>query len=543
MVKMTFIRIQNAKKDKDGNIVGGSASIVESVYQKEGSSACKQVLRESLGTIIFMGDRRSGVFMSKTRGLIGYDSETDEFSVVDADDPRIVGRDALYTPSARTFFGDTYLVLGFLYQKGVLRIIRNLATKNDALFEKIICHTLHGVLRDGSRIQCDRFIERSFISNGLGIKPLSLRTDTSYFETIGSFEFRTEFFGRFVKHMRQTVTGFGKGCYVDSTPLPNSITDLPTNALCSHGIASVGIQTRLILVLDIITGLPVWFDIIPGNVLDLKTVMNQTEKVSKLIDVKVEDMVLDAGYVCKEVIMAYNLDVNPDKTLIARLPGKKGFGRDDLFEKTHNLFSNAKYAFVRQGHSYFGIRKDFTLFGCREYAYVYLDTENASTTFKEYLMHHNEQYEKMTMKQKNWVRYKGGFFVIVSNIETTPDRMLDRYYGRTEIESAINCGKEYLDMLPLNKQKAETVNGKLMQDMMNIIAYMMIRKVTVPTGRSVSDYIYDLQSLCCCRVEKGELLIDPPNKQAKAVYELFGMKIPDRVNIPKFRSDMLFSLT
>jgi hypothetical protein len=32
-----FIRVQNAKKDGEGNIIGGSASLVESVYVKDGS--------------------------------------------------------------------------------------------------------------------------------------------------------------------------------------------------------------------------------------------------------------------------------------------------------------------------------------------------------------------------------------------------------------------------------------------------------------------------------------------------------------------------
>ncbi len=538
---MTFIRVQNAEKDENGNIIGGSASIVESVYQKDGHSVCKQVLKESLGTIVYMSDRRSGIFLSKTRGLVEYDSIADEFSAVDPDDPRIAGTDALFSPSASTFFGDAYFVMGVLYRSGILRIMRNLAVADNVMFEKLVCHTLHGVLRDGARIQCDRFIERSFISNGLTIRPTSLRTDTPYFDAIGDFDFRVGFFKNFVKEMRLTIPGFGKGCYVDSTPLPNTISDLPTNALCSHGLGSVGIQTRLVLILDIVTGLPVWFDLLPGNILDLNTIMNQTEKVAKLLDVKIEDMVLDAGYVCKNVILAYNRDTNQDRTLIARMPGEKGYGREELFEKTHNLFSNAKYGFVRQDHSYFGIRKEIEIFGCREFAYVYLDFENASSAYRDYLYDHMDLYEAMTMKEKNWVRYKGGFFVVVSNIETEPDRMLDNYYGRTEIESAINCGKEYLCMLPLNKHRTETVNGKLMQDMINIIVYMMVRKLTIPTGRSVSDYIYDLQSLRCCRTEKDVLLIDPPNKQVKEAYRLFGLKIPDKICISKYRSDMLFS--
>jgi len=537
---MTFIRIQNARRDDDGNIVGGSASIVDSLYQKGEGSPCRQVMKESLGRIVFMEDRKSGIFLSKTRGLVFYDVESDEFRPVDRDDPRLHASGLVHETCVRTLFGDCDIVLNVMHGCGILRIMRNLAVKDDTLYAKMVFHTLHGALRDGARMGCDRFVERSFVSNLASVPPSVLRTDTRYFETLGQYEMRVGFFKRFVQEMRLMEPGFGMGCYVDSTPLPNSITDLPTNRNCSHGLDSVGVQTRLVLVLDIRTGLPVWFDLIPGNVLDLNTIMDVTERVSRLIDVRIEDMVLDAGYVCKDVIKAYNLENNRDKTLIARMPAKNGYGFEELFRKTHNLFSNAKYGFVRQGHTYFGIRREVRIFDEPEYAYVYVDHENASSFYKDYLFRHADAYEAMNMKEKNRIRYKGGFFVIVSNIDTTPEKLLDRYYGRTEIETALNCGKEYLGILPLNKHNEATVNGKIMQDIVTLIVYLRMRKVTIPTGRSVSDYIYDLQSLDCYRSDGDTLVVSPPNRQAKEAYALFGTKMPNTVNISEYASKMFF---
>ena len=538
---MTFIRIQNARKDKDGNIVGGSASIVDSVYQSKSDVKCRQVLRESLGTIVFMESRRSGIFMSKTRGLVHYDVDTDEFESVSKNDSRIPETVSVMSDNIRTFFGDCDVVLNVMKDMGITMILRNIAVDDDVFYSKTICHTLHSVLRDGSRIRCDRFIERSFVSNLIGFDTGILRTDTRYFDALGDYEIKVEFFRRFVQQMRQKEPAFGRGCYVDSTPLPNSISDLPTNRMCSHGVDSVGIQTRLVLVLDIRTGFPVWFDIIPGNVLDLSTIMNIKDKVSRLIDVQIDDMVLDAGYVCKDVITAYNLEDNADKELIARMPAKKGYGHDELFSDTHRLFSNAKYGFVRRDHTYFGVRREVTIFGKREYAYVYVDHENASAYYRDYLYRHTDEYEGMNMKEKNRIRYRGGFFVLVSNVETTPERLLDRYYGRTEIETVLNCGKEYIGMLPLNKHKEITVNGKLMQDMISLIVYMHIRRITVPTGRSVSDYIYDLQSLDCY-LSDGRMVVNPANRQAKAAYRLFGYRVPSEIDIGEYRRRMLFSL-
>ncbi|MBR6205105.1 MAG: hypothetical protein IKQ60_08735, partial [Candidatus Methanomethylophilaceae archaeon] len=103
---MTFIRVQNAKKDELGRMVGGSASIVESVYVKDGKSPCKQVLKESLGRIVLMEDRHRGIFLSKTRGLVEYDCENDEFVPVSRDDPRISDMDVFSEPRIHTIFGD-----------------------------------------------------------------------------------------------------------------------------------------------------------------------------------------------------------------------------------------------------------------------------------------------------------------------------------------------------------------------------------------------------------------------------------------------------
>lgn len=63
-----FIRVQNAKKDGEGNIIGGSASLVKSTYTNTGSSPTKQTLVERLGTIVFMPDRRSGISLHRKGG-------------------------------------------------------------------------------------------------------------------------------------------------------------------------------------------------------------------------------------------------------------------------------------------------------------------------------------------------------------------------------------------------------------------------------------------------------------------------------------------
>ena len=63
----------------------------------------------------------------------------------------------------------------------------------------------------------------------------------------------------------------------------------------------------MILVVDIASGEPVWFKIIPGNVLDVNTLKSITDDVKISLDVEICEHVLDAGYASEDLIVEYSL--------------------------------------------------------------------------------------------------------------------------------------------------------------------------------------------------------------------------------------------
>ena len=232
--------------------------------------------------------------------------------------------------------------------------------------------------------------------------------------------------------MQKTTSSFGKGCYVDSTPLPNDIENNPFNALCCHGVNSSEIMTRLILVLD--------EDIIPGNVLDINTVMTIVNDVSDTLGIEIDSLVLDAGYVSKELIQTFH--IGTDKTIIGRMPARKGYPYKTLYWEVKDLIGKGKYAFVRKGHAYFGIRKESTLFDQLMYSYVYVDQYNALKRFSDYLTEHEDEYEELKLRDKDWMTVKYGYFVLISNRELSPKEMLSEYFGCTDIEVVFKTSKE-----------------------------------------------------------------------------------------------------
>ena len=535
---MAFIKAQKIIRDENGIIVSGSASVVDTVYVKTGKdNHSKQVVREKLGKVLYLSDdKKTGIFMSPTRGLVEYDSIHDTFDEVSKEDPRILTDIVFPEAEVHTIFGDSYLFLEFLKNSGLIKVLRDVFQKDTDL-ERLLCHILHGVVRDGSRISCENFILRSFASYLFQDIPLaSLRSDTRFFTLMGSDKVKVSFFKTFVSAMQKKDPSFGKACYVDSTPLPNDIDNNPFNALCCHGVSSSEVMTRLILVLDERTGLPVWYDIIPGNVLDINTIMLVVNDVADTLGIEIESLVLDAGYVSKELVQTFH--IGTEKTIIGRMPARRGYPYKTLYWNVKELIGKGKYAFVRKHHAYFGIQKRISLFEQEMFAYVYVDQYNALKRFSDYLIEHEEEFQQLKTRDKDWMTVKYGYFVLLSNIDATPAELLTEYFGRTDIEVVFKTSKEYLDLLPLSKWTDVTVRGKILHDIIDTIALLMFRKTMKQSGLSTSEIFGRCQSLMCSLNKQGDVKVETPNKQVKQYYKLSGIRVPGHVKVEKYKSDL-----
>jgi hypothetical protein len=535
---MAFIKVQKLVRNEDGTVVSGSASIVESVYTKGGKYHSKGRVRERLGKVVELSnDKKSGVFLSETRGPVEYDSITDTFVSLERDDERIRTYESYPETLVHTVFGDAYMLLSFLEKSGLTPILRAVFPKDED-YERLLCHVLHGILKDGSKVSCENFIAKSFASYVLpDVSPASLASDTRFFRSLGDDRARMAFFAAFVAHMKEATPGFGRGCYVDSTPLPNDIVDNPFNALCCHGVGSSSNQTRLVLVLDEGTGMPVWYDVIPGNILDVNTIKTVTDDVAVSLDVEVDSFVLDAGYVSKNLVEA--IHIGTEKSFIGRMPSRKGYPFKTLYWEFKDQIHRGKYAFVRQGHEYFGKRKEISLFGYPIYAYVFVDQNNALRRFQKYLVEHPDEFAKMKDKDKDWESVKSGFFVLLSNKKKGPADILTDYFGRSEIETVFKTSKEYLGLLPLSKWTEETVRGKILHDIIDTIILLHLRKAISDSGISFSELAGSTQSLMCCRDKHSLVSVQTPNKKTREYYKLMGISVPAHVGIDDFKRNIL----
>ena len=535
---MAFIKVQKLVLSEDGNVVSGSAAVVDTVYDSSVKGRSRHRVRERLGKVISISDdRKCGIFLSPTRGLVEYDSEKDLFAEVGRDDRRIAGLELFPEPETHTVFGDSYLILSFMEKTGITALLRSVFTKDED-FQRVLAHICHTVAKDGSHISCDDFVSRSFLSYLVKDVPLqSLYSDTKYFSDMGMDHVKVSLMNGYVDLERKSDSTFGSACYVDSTPLPNDI-DIPISALCSHGTGGCEMQARLAVCLDSASGLPVWYSLFSGNIQDMSTLMDEIDDAETSVGVSIDDLVLDAGYITKELITAYNAD-DRFVSFTGRMPARKGFPFRTLYHRCGGSIHQAKYFFDRNGHTYFGRRFEDVLFGKRVYLYVYIDRDRALSLGRSYRQNNRDEYEALSDKEKNWMEVKNGYFVLVSNIDSTPAETLERYFGRMDIESFFKTSKEYLSLLPLSKWTRETIEGKLLNDIISTIVYLKMRKALSGTGLSMSKLFGRASSLMCTRKKDGTVIVEEANRQVKEIFKAAGIRIPSSLDLEEFEESFL----
>lgn len=546
---MSFLRLQNIVRDADGTVIKGSASIMETVYDRDRTHKSRQLVIERLGKVVWYdADRRQGIFQSESRGLVGYDEELKGFFEVKPDDVRIRHHVCLEAP--RHFvFGEADLFLSFMEKEGYTGLLKGIFRKEED-FSRVMCHVAHTVMRNGSRIRCDDFVENSLLAYCIkGLSTGSLASDTAYFTMMGRDETRLAVFRGYVGLMRKRYgDGFGQGCFVDSTPLPND-TGSPFNAFSSHGTGGASNQMRLAMILDAGTLLPVWYEIIPGNVVDVNTLSFLRNSVTEALDISVSDYTLDAGYCSRGLIEAFcpeweegDTDETGDAEreeddggsekpgkvigrLVVRMPNRRGYPYKSLWHKFRDQILKGKNLFRHEGRIYFGKRATVRIAGRKVHAYVYVDTQNALLALSDFMDRHPEEYAAMKDKDRDFRTFEGGYFVLLSNMEMEPEEVLSIYFSRTLIESYFKTAKTYLELLPLSKWSDATIRGKILSDILSSFIYVGMRNAANADGRSMTELLGPLGgNMAIVTGKESRLLVDVPSAKVKRLRKIFGVE-------------------
>ena len=543
-VEHVYVRFQGVRLDGEGRIVAGCASLYRTIYDPNTGNRghSRQQVIESFGRVVWMESPkgcRDAIFLSPTRGLFEYRADDDAFLEVSPDDPRLAGTVLAGTDRSHVELGPAWLLLTLLARTPLLRVMRR---SLGPLYQRSLAHLAHGCLAGKSPLKCGAWLDGTALSWVLrDLTRSTLDCDTAYFRAMSDDAVKVAFFACLVEEMRAVDPGFGTCCYVDSTPLPGEARDNPFNELSSHGTDGSVIQSRLALILDAGTGIPVWYVVIPPDVLDHSTIAAIREDVEATLGVTIASMDLDAGYACEELFDEFNRGNCPaaadddgvlrGRSLIVRMPARNGYPHDELYVESKPRFHDVERLFDHDGHTYYGERYERDVRGHPEYVHVFVDHDRAAWLGRRWRQDNPEAWDAMSLYDKEYQAVKDGLFMLVVSADVTPRQALAAHEAHARVEEFFKDAKSYTKILPLGKWSKEAVLGKVLCDVIETIAWRAIRAEMGPCAKPPADVLADLRSLECTRLPGGMLAVSTPKRQVREALLDLGIEVPGHMAV------------
>lgn len=271
--------------------------------------------------------------------------------------------------------------------------------------------------------------------------------------------------GFFEAHIKFVMGVTENECCIilDSTGCPNAC-HLPITKMSNHE-GDINIEFRIITVVHRATGLPLYFEIVPGNVIDSATIETITAKMEGY-GLKVTLVSGDAGYSCPrgmEHLILSGSDV------LMRLNPAYSLYTDLLKEHLPELSPNSKdNVFRYQNRDLIVVKVAATLGkdvinNVPLEGYVYLCRDISAYNNKSYHTRSNPKIIKShTSSELQEMCEKYGIFAIVDTRDIAPEDIVAEYYVRLNVENFFKTSKDLAKLTPIRKQNEETVYGHVL---------------------------------------------------------------------------------
>ena len=353
-------------------------------------------------------------------------------------------------------FGGSYFLYGLMTGIGYDKILRTLRYQNsDRLFSMVqyylLCH--------GAASGAETWYQYNYTKFLYPKANLSSQRISDFYVAIGGDENRRDYLLAHIKYLLKT-TKEELCILIDSTGVPNKC-QIPYTRVSNHE-GDVNIEFRVIVVVQKSTGLPVYYEMIPGNVVDVSTVINIMEKLRKY-GYKVDYALGDA---------AYSAPANMERLILSGI---------DFLTRLNPTYDQFEQAIHEHYHELDNVENDI-LYHERVVSVVKAETQIAidretGEVKKGHLYlcrDHNAWHSKSThymnskrSRNKSPAEMRAecakyGVFALVTTKDLPRETILDEYYMRQKVEQFFDYAKSYGNYLPARNHNTETLKGHLL---------------------------------------------------------------------------------
>lgn len=472
---MSFVRYK-----PDGN----------NLYAYEVTAYWDKDLKKSRQKSVYMGvvDKESGIVQKKKDLNIKASGKQSENQILD--------------------FGDTYLVNEIMNKDEVKPLFEEVfKDKYDTLMALINFRLKNFSSMKYANIWYDGNVAKLLYPDA----KISSQNISEFLKYLGSETLQRKFFERYLSQVCNEQTGI----LIDSTGLPNEI-DFP---LCAWGHHNGGIEkeTRLILVVDKDTKMPLYFRYVAGNVPDVITLDTTIAEISK-VGIKTSFAIIDAGYFCEDNIKdLYNSSIS----FITRLPAGRVLYKS-LVSENHSDLEQKQYAIKYGKRGLFIKEVAVDLYGNTGFAYIVLDPERKGKELSKCAL--NSAEDGSDLDSKNC-----GIMILVSNKQIHTDEIIPLYYTRQMAERLFGISKDDLNILPLRIHSVDTFRGFMFLIFLSLIVYLKVKNL-LGKNITIDDALLAMQNLKCKSYDDG-IIISEMTKQQRLICEACGVIVSNKLGV------------
>lgn len=490
---------------------GAEYATVMSSKKKDG-----RVVKES---VIYLGkvvDREKGVYHNRERGTFTYDIGTGEYGMPSFEQIQ-TNREPLQ-PKCTLDFGDVYALSRLMDECGLSGCIDAMGTGGEDTTKALV---LFCTLTDRlGMCNAEDWFDGSYARILYAKAVLASQRISDALAILGDERSYRDFMGSYIP----LVTGNQGQCVaVDSKGVVNSI-DIGLTQVSNHN-GDVNIELRLIMVVQLVTGMPICYRVVPGNIIDAITLTGLLDQASEM-GVNIAFSVIDAGY-CTITNMndLFKRRVN----FVTRLkPNMKLYG--DMVREHHDGLESTENRTVYNGRIAYVKRVPCMLTDTYSgYAYIIEDTDRKHQDEKNAA----QKFEKgeITDSELSEIVESAGIFVLISSYMIPPEEVLGIYYTRQCSEQFFDLMNGYANLTPLRAHEEETVRGMVM---ITFISSALIRTAQIRlkgTGVTFKTAMLSLRNQKS-RIYDGTIYIDEPMRKANVAYRSFNIESPSKLPSP-----------
>jgi hypothetical protein len=465
--------------------------------------------------IIYLGkviDEAKGIYKNRERGIFTYSLE-ERFGEIPATEIPASEKNE----RSILIFGDSWLLDEVLKKSGYMTVLEQIMPEEK---DTLLAYIASKLLDPGfSDVHARDWLTRSYASVLYPKANLYSQRISEFLTRLGGETNWRTFFNLHLNYLSKDnqETKYKFPILIDSTGLPNDI-NIPLTAVNNHN-GEISNEIRLIYVVDRITSMPIYFNYIHGNVVDVATLLNIIHELTQYnIDIKC--LIVDAGYFSEENIKTLFLEKIP---FIIRMSSNRKIYKDLIDQYADNIQQSNNLVTYRNRILYV-VRAKIDIYDNKAYAFIILDCERKNDEFKKYVfdaMQDNESREIMDEKIK-----KQGFFIILSSEEIEINEILPLYYTRQKIEQVFDVGKNNAELLPLRSQKVETFRGHLMASFIATTIYLITNDM-LKKSKFTALYAFHMMKSLMVKIYDNAISIQPPTKQMKDVASALSLILPN----------------